>query len=142
MKDAVRVREFVFPDDYEEVYQLWSNAGPGLRVGRSDTYEEIARKVQRDPDLFLVAELNCKIIAAVIGGFDGRRGMVYHLVVAPDYRGRGIGSKLMSILEERLRAKGCLKAYLLVVKDNEAVRFYENRDWTQMDLQIYGKELS
>ena len=51
-------------------------------MGRSDTLAEITKKVQRDPDLFLVAEADGRLIGSVIGGFDGRRGMIYHLAVA------------------------------------------------------------
>ncbi len=136
------LREFRFPEDYAQVIDLWQNAGPGIHVRRSDEKPEIAKKLLRDPDLFLVAEVNVKIIAAVLGGFDGRRGMVYHLAVDVEYRKNGLGALLMSELENRLKAKGCLKSYLLVTRDNqEAIRFYENSGWEHMDLLIYGKDL-
>ena len=138
---------------------LWEHAGPGVHVGRSDTLEEIAKKVQRDPDLFLVAEAegedgkggprraspartpDHRLIGSVIGGFDGRRGMIYHLAVADEYHQRGIGAALMGEVERRLKAKGCLKSYLLVVSGNEAaVQFYAKRGWQAMDITILGKE--
>jgi ribosomal protein S18 acetylase RimI-like enzyme len=110
-------------------------------VGRSDTLAEIAKKVQRDPDLFLVAEADGRLIGSVIGGFDGRRGMIYHLAVAVEYRQQGIGAALMDEVERRLKAKGCLKSYLLVVAGNEdAVRYYQKRGWQEMDITIMGKE--
>ena len=141
-KDQVSIRTFVFPDDYAEVYGLWAQAGAGLHVSRSDSPEEIFKKLQRDPDLFLVAEGDSRIIGSVMGGFDGRRGMVYHLGVSPAYRRNGVGRILMEALEERLREKGCLKSYLLVTKDNlEAIQFYEASGWERMELFIYGKEL-
>jgi ribosomal protein S18 acetylase RimI-like enzyme len=126
------------------VYRLWANAGEGIHLRRSDEAEEIEKKIQRDPDLFLVAEAEGEIIGAVLGGYDGRRGMMYHLAVAPSYRNRGIGEALMDELERRLRAKGCIRYYLLVTKDNEtAIRFYERRGWAVMDdLLVYGKDLS
>ena len=40
-----------------------------------------------------------KIIGTVIGGFDGRRGLIYHLAVATEFRGHGIGSRLMNEVE-------------------------------------------
>jgi ribosomal protein S18 acetylase RimI-like enzyme len=111
-------------------------------VGRSDTLAEIAKKVQRDPDLFLVAEEDGRLIGSVIGGFDGRRGMIYHLSVAEEYRQQGLGAALMDEVEHRLKAKGCLKSYLLVVDGNEyAARFYKKRGWQEMDVTILGKEL-
>jgi ribosomal protein S18 acetylase RimI-like enzyme len=137
------IREFNFPDDYEAVLHVWENAGPGIHVGRSDTPAEIQKKLQRDPDLFLVAAAGKRIVGSVIGGFDGRRGLVYHLAVDGQYRGNGIGTALMDSLEERLHAKGCLKCYLLVVDDNdEAARYYEQRGWEAMKVTIYGKELA
>lgn len=140
---TVVIRTFHFPDDYEAVYALWSNAGPGIQLRRSDTPEEIAKKVQRDPDLFLLAEQQGELVGAVMGGFDGRRGLVYHLAVHADCRGQGIGNLLMEELESRLRQKGCLKVYLLVTRDNGGViSFYEKRGWEIMDLTLMGKTIA
>jgi ribosomal protein S18 acetylase RimI-like enzyme len=98
--------------------------------------------LERDADLFMVAEADGKIVGSVLGGFDGRRGMMYHLAVAREYRQQGIGALLVDELERRLRAKGCIRYYLLVTKDNlEAIRFYEQRGWMRMDLYAYGKDL-
>jgi putative acetyltransferase len=93
--------------------------------------------------LFLVAERQGVIIGSVLGGFDGRRGMVYHLAVAAGQRQQGVGEALMNELESRLRQKGCIRYYLLVTRDNlEAIRFYEKRGWRNMqDLFAYGKDL-
>jgi ribosomal protein S18 acetylase RimI-like enzyme len=143
VNDKIRIREFRYPADYKEVYHLWATAGEGIHLRRSDETEEIEKKIQRDPDLFLVAENEGEIIGSVMGGFDGRRGLVYHLAVAEPYREQGIGSLLMTDLEQRLRAKGCLRCYLLVTPDNQnTIRFYENREWEKMDLFVYGKDLS
>ena len=139
---ALTIRPFVYPDDYPAVYALWSKAGPGIHVRRSDEAGEIAKKLQRDPDLFLLAELDGRLVGTVLGGFDGRRGMVYHLAVAELYRQRGIGSALMDELERRLRQKGCLRYYLLVTNENlDAMHFYEARGWEEMDLHIYAKDI-
>lgn len=140
--DSVRIREFHFPDDYSPTFDLWQSIEKGVHVGRSDTLVEIEKKLQRDPDLFLVADMDGKIIGSVVGGFDGRRGLIYHLAVSASFRGLGIGSRLMSEVETRLRSKGCLKCYLLVTTDNqEAMEFYSRRNWEDMDhVRIYGKE--
>jgi ribosomal protein S18 acetylase RimI-like enzyme len=137
----IRLREFTL-NDYDTVYALWQNAGDGLGVGRSDTREEITKKLQRDPDLFLVAEDDGKTIGTVIGGYDGRRGLIYHLAVDHAYRQRGIGEMLMDEVEQRMKAKGCLKAYLLVKRGNEdAVEFYRHLGWETMEITIKGKVL-
>lgn len=138
----MNIREFCFPDDYDGALKLWGSMEVGVQVGRSDTPEEIQRKLQRDPDLFLIAETNNVIIGTIIGGFDGRRGMVYHLAVQSNFREQGIGSLLLSEVEKRLKAKGCRKCYLLVTADNtDAAQFYEQRDWNEMkNDRIFAKE--
>ena len=139
----VTLRTFRFPQDYEAVYKLWANAGDGIHLRRSDTPEEIAKKVTRDPDLFLLAERAGELVGAVIGGFDGRRGLLYHLAVRADCRGQGIGALLMEEVESRLRQKGCLKVYLLVARNNpEVIPFYEKRGWEIMDLTLMGKTIA
>jgi ribosomal protein S18 acetylase RimI-like enzyme len=143
ISSTIKIREFHFPSDYESVYQLWRSIEKGVHVGRSDTLAEIEKKIARDPDLFIVAESDRAIIGSVIGGFDGRRGLIYHLAVAESFRGMGIGSRLMDEVELRLRAKGCLKCYLLVTSDNpEAEGYYQHRGWQSMDtIHLFGKEL-
>lgn len=140
----ISIRSFNYPKDLAEVFDLWYHAGPGIQLRRSDQPGEIKKKLQRDPDLFLVAELGGAIVGTVLGGFDGRRGMMYHLAVRADQRKRGIGAALVAELEERLRALGCLRCYLLVRQDNlAAIEFYEGRGWNQMDrLYAYGKDLA
>jgi len=131
-------------DDYEAVYALWDNAGAGIHLRRSDSPAEIQKKLACDPDLFLVARAGDLVVGAVMGGFDGRRGMMYHLAVAREYRRQGIANQLVDALEERLKAKGCIRYYLLVTKDNEeAIRFYQSRGWENMDdLYAFAKDLA
>src|SRR5438093_196630 len=87
MAMSVAARTFQ-PADYDAVLRLWSEAG--FRIGPSETRAGIELKRRRDPDLFLVAAVDETIEGAVLGGFDGRRGWVYHLAVAPGYRNRGV----------------------------------------------------
>lgn len=149
-KDAIQtqqtqdfnIREFAFPDDYASVYSLWQNSGSGIQIRRSDEPAEIQKKLSRDPDLFLVAEQDNQIIGTVLGGFDGRRGMMYHLAVSEPERRKGLASALVAELERRLREKGCIRYYLLVTPENlDAMRFYEATGWKHMDIHVYGKDL-
>ena len=135
------IRSFAW-GDLDAVLDLWRGAGPGIHLGPSDSPEEMRKKLARDPDLFLVFEDQGRIVGAVMGGYDGRRGIVYHLAVRPEARHRGTGTALMDELERRLRARGCLKVYLLIAPDNrEVVDFYERRGWGVMDMTLMGKEM-
>ncbi len=136
------IREFSL-DDYDSVVALWKQYPDELGLGRSDTREEIAKKLEHDPDLFLVAEEQGKIVGTVIGGFDGRRGIIYHLAVDPGLRGQGIGRELMNQVMSRLAAKGCIRAYLLVKPTNlDAVEFYKSIGWETLPLTIFAKNLA
>jgi ribosomal protein S18 acetylase RimI-like enzyme len=140
----ILIRPLNFPEDYDEVYALWENAGAGIHLRVSDELDEIRKKIERAPNLFLVAQAGDSIIGTVLGGFDGRRGMMYHLAVSQTYRRKGIASLLVDALEEKLKEKGCIRYYLLVTKDNqEAISFYEKRGWENMDdLHIFAKNLT
>ncbi|MCS6909055.1 MAG: GNAT family N-acetyltransferase [Anaerolineales bacterium] len=136
------LREFDLDRDYEAALALWRNAGPGIGVGLSDTRDEIAKKLTRDPDLFLVAEVAGRLAGTVIGGWDGRRGLIYHLAVAAELRGNGLGAALLREVESRLQAKGCRKVYLLITPQNtEVIPFYEARGWSEMPVRILTKIL-
>lgn len=144
----ISIREFVW-DDYGAVYALWENSGPGVSAGRSDTREEIAKKLQHDPDLFLVAtdgdslSASPRIVGTVIGGFDGRRGLIYHLAVEQAYRHRGIGKMLMNEIERRLVAKGCLRCYLLVKEDaRDVIEFYRRLGWGTFGTTVLSKPIT
>jgi len=136
-------REFQYPEDYAQVIHLWENSGSGVHLSTSDSPKEIEKKLTRDPDLFLVCVSDDQIIGTVLGGFDGRRGIIYHLAVASAYREQGIGRALMAEVEKRLKAKGCIRCYLLVTTENTAaMEFYEHSGWEHMDfIKIYGKNL-
>ena len=130
MTTAPGIRQFDFDGDYARVIDLWKTIETGMHIGPSDAPEEIKKKIERDPDLFLVAEQDGGIIATIIGAFDGRRGMIYHLAVHNDYRRQGIGQALLAEVEKRLKEKGCIKCLLMVLEDNEtAKRFYEESGW-------------
>ena len=117
---------------YPEVLELWKKAGIG--VGSSDTKEEIALIIARNPELFLIGKEQEKIIATVIGAFDGRRGYVHHLAVDPMYQEKGYGKAIMDDLIERFRKKKVHKIHLFIQKQNKkVVDFYSKQGWEIRD---------
>ena len=104
--------------------------------------ELIRRKVAVARDLFLVATLDRQIVGAVIAGWDGHRGWLYHLAVAPDVRRRGIGSGLVRAAEALLQVRGCPKVNLQIVAANRDVaRFYERLGFAVEERVSMGKPL-
>jgi ribosomal protein S18 acetylase RimI-like enzyme len=142
MEYLMEIREFNLKLDYPSVRELWQQAGPGVQLSPSDEPLEIERKLERDPDLFLVLVERGEILGTVIGGYDGRRGIVYHLAVRPERQGEGLGRALMIEIEDRLRSKGCYKYYLMVSKElDQVLTFYQSLGCELMDLHILGKVL-
>lgn len=138
----MHLREFRL-DDYDAAIALWAQYPDELGIGRSDTREEIAKKVGRDPDLFVVAEEEGKLIGTVIGGYDGRRGLIYHLAVDHAYRGHGLGRSLMNEVERRLIAKGCIRAMLIVKPTNaQVIEFYQSFGWETTPNVVMAKNLA
>jgi len=136
----MKIREFKM-DDYPIVRDLWQAAGLILRPG--DELEDVKLKLQRDSDLFLVAVQDDMIVGSVMGGWDGRRGWIYHLAVKPEHRRQGIGVGLVREVEKRLVAKGARKVNAQVYKWNErSSEFFKAIGYeTQPDLIMIGKRL-
>jgi len=135
----MQIREFQI-SDYAQVKALWRTGG--LIIGRSDSQRGLRQKLERDADLFLVAQENNRIVGVVMGCWDGRRGWINRLAVAPDQQGKGLGSLLVTEVEKRLKAKGCEKVNLLIEATNSGVQeFYETLGYTRDDLIFMEKWL-
>ena len=136
----MRIREFQL-DDYEKVVELWKESGIILRPG--DEFDGVKLKLQRDPDLFLVAENDQRILGVVLGAWDGRRGWINHLAVRSGERRSGIGKALISELERRLVKKGALKVNAQIYKsNNQSLAFFKALNYEiQSDLIMLGRNL-
>jgi len=117
---------------YHEIIDLWKRSG--LELSSSDTRDEIARMLKRNPDLFLIGKENEKVIAVVIGAFDGRRGYVHHLAIDPDYQKKKYGKIMMDELIKKFHIKKIHKVHLFIEKYNkEVVDFYRKLGWEVRD---------
>jgi len=127
--------------DFEAVASLWRSSGFETRPG--DSRSELRRKLRRDPDLFLVAQEDSRIVGSVLGAWDGRRGWVYHLAVDPGHRRRHIAQKMLSELESRMKEKGVLKVNAMVYLWNDpSLSLFEGQGYNrQSDMVVMGKQL-
>ncbi len=113
---------------YDDVMRLWRKAG--IEVVSSDTIDEVTRVFNRNPNLFLIGKIQERVMAVVMGAFDGRRGYVHHLAVDPDYQKRGFGKTIMDALVEQFRKMDIHKVHLFIEKSNRnVVEFYNNLGW-------------
>lgn len=117
---------------YNDVFKLWKDSG--LSLGASDTKDQVERLSEMNPDLFLVGIKDSKIIAVVVGAFDGRRGYVHHLAVDSQYRRKGYGRKMMEELHKLFSEKNIIKVHLFVeIESEEVIEFYKKIGWHVRD---------
>ena len=135
----MKIRAFQ-PGDEGAVVQLWHECG--LTRPWNDPHADIARKLSEQPELFLVGEVESQVIATAMVGFDGHRGWVYYLAVAPAQRTQSYGKALMQEAERLLVERGCPKLNLLVRSSNaEVIEFYRKLGYSQDDVVALGKRL-
>ena len=91
-------------EDYEQAYALWLECGNGLN-DKDDSVEGIAKYLKRNPTTSFVATCDEKVVGVLLCGHDGRRGIIQHACVSPDYRRLGIGQKLVSLGLDALNAE-------------------------------------
>ena len=128
------------PSDEAAVVSLWEECG--LTRPWNDPPKDIARKLLVQPELFLVGTLDGRLIATVIAGYEGHRGWVNYLAVAPHSRGRGCGRALMERVEQLLMNLGCPKVNIQVRSSNaEALGFYRAIGYAQDEIISLGKRL-
>jgi len=120
------------------VVALWEACG--LLVPWNDPRADIARKMAFQPELLLVGTLEGRVVAAVMAGYEGRRGWINYLGVAPDLQRTRIGRRIMEEAEAVLRSLGCPKINLQVRGSNrQAIAFYERLGYAVEDVISLGK---
>lgn len=128
------------PSDEAAVVDLWQRCD--LTRPWNDPYKDIQRKLQVQPELFLVGEIDGTLVASAMAGYEGHRGWVNYLAVCPQQRQRGLARQLMAQIETLLLAMGCPKLSLQVRDTNaSALAFYERLGY-QVDASLsLGKRL-
>ncbi len=136
----VTIRAFREADRLQLV-QLWT-AVFADEPPRNAPTRMIDRALAVRPESLLVAELDGALVGAVIAGWDGVRGWIYHLAVSPAQRRWGIATRLMREAEATLRALGCPKINLQVRAANQGVvAFYRALGYQLEDRLSMGRAL-
>ena len=83
-----------------------------------------------------------KVIATCMAGYEGHRGWINYLAVAPEYRREGFATQIMREAERILWAAGCPKINLQIRTSNAAViEFYKAIGYDIDDVVSMGKRL-
>lgn len=137
--EPLRIRPYAAEDE-AAVIALWRDCG--LLRPWNDPRRDIARKLAVQPELFLVGEAGGRPVASAMAGFDGHRGWIYYLAVAPHEQRRGHGRRMVAEAERLLAERGCPKLNLMVRGDNvQAIGFYRAMGYAVDEVVHLGRRL-
>ncbi|MBP3541603.1 MAG: GNAT family N-acetyltransferase [Clostridia bacterium] len=124
--------------DYQAVYALWL-ATPGMGLNTTDDSREgIEKYLRRNPSTCFVADDGGRIVGVIMAGHDGRRGFIHHTAVLPEYRGQGLGRRLVDNALAALEAEGIHKAALVVFEHNQLGNgFWEKLGFSSREDLVY-----
>jgi ribosomal protein S18 acetylase RimI-like enzyme len=108
---------------------------PGALPSATDNSESIVCLLDSDKDALIVAEIGGRIVATVIAAWDGWRGNLYRLAVAPEGRRKGIATQLVTEAERRLFERGASRLSILVPKTGSAAEFWSSMGYSE-DIRI------
>jgi ribosomal protein S18 acetylase RimI-like enzyme len=108
------------PDDYASVTRVWTAAGLSFRPRGRDRPAKVRAELESGRGVFLVAEADGEVVGVVLGTHDGRKAWINRLAVEPAYQRRGIATRLVRVLEERLESMGLEIVAALVESHNRA----------------------
>jgi ribosomal protein S18 acetylase RimI-like enzyme len=144
--DVARSRETFSIDSFCEadrrgLEQLWARVFPD-DPPRNAPALLIENKLKVQPELLLVGSVEGIVVGAVMAGFDGVRGWIYHLAIAPEWRRRGFATQLVRAAEAGLHKLGCPKVNLQVRETNTTVvAFYRSIGYEVEDRLSLGRTL-
>ena len=102
-----------------------------------------ACKLALADELIFVAVIRRQLCGAIVAGYDGVRGWLYHLAVHPSQRRRQVGTALVRAAEHELMRLGCTKVNLQIRADNAGVaEFYRSLGYAEEPRVSMGKTLS
>jgi ribosomal protein S18 acetylase RimI-like enzyme len=141
VSSSIEIRPYASRDQ-AQVVALWIEVFPDDPPW-NDPATMIRRKLTVQPELFLVAVIDGKLVGTVMAGFDGVRGWIHHLAVKGSLRRQGIASALMRATEQGLKNHGCPKVNLQVrAANSEVITFYRSLGYQLEDRASLGKRLT
>lgn len=131
-------------NDYQDLITMWKRTpNMGLR-SLDDSQEGISAFLKRNPKTSFTAYEDGRLVGAILCGHDGRRGYIYHTVVLPECRKRGIGASLVKMAVKALQEEGISRVCLNVMETNEqGKRFWIENGWEKKEfLGFYSKPIT
>jgi len=125
-KVSVVIRKMTI-EDYNSLIALWKKGNIPYRPQGRDSKKNIRWQLQQPNSFYFVAEHEGKIVGAILGTHDGRKGWINRLIVTPTYHRKGIAKRLIEEIEDRLTAVGIDIVACLI------------EDWNVTSMQVFER---
>lgn len=127
---------------YDQLVEGWSLL-PDNATGIGDDRESIGNYLKRNRNCSIAAFHNDKLIGAILAGHDGRRALLNHLFVVPDFRRQGVGRTLVTMSFDELKKQGVQRAAVFIHKTNPVAQaFWQNIGFIKVDfIETYGMDI-
>jgi ribosomal protein S18 acetylase RimI-like enzyme len=122
-RDAIEIRA-ADASDIDAVLELWEQSGTHPTI--TDDAAGLARLLADAPGSLLIAVTGDAVIGSVIAGWNGWRGSIYRIVVAPAQRRTGLARTLIATAVERLCGLGARRIDAFVIRDDALARSFWN----------------
>ncbi|MGI0150132.1 MAG: GNAT family N-acetyltransferase, partial [Thermoplasmata archaeon] len=119
MTIPIRIRRLQL-SDYDAMIELFRVCGLGPRLKGRDRLAAIAGQLRSKRNVYLGAFDGDRLVGAVLGTHDTRKGWINRLAVHPDYRRAGIARRLVRKAERELRRQGLQMFAALIEPGNTA----------------------
>ncbi len=122
---------------------MWEESDLSHRPKGRDEEKAMKKRIRRGLDMIFLARKDGRLIGSLVATSDGRKGWVNRLAIHPDWRNKGIGTKLVSMFEERMDQMD-LKVLCALVEDwNEtSIEFFEKIGYVRDDSVVYFSKRS
>jgi ribosomal protein S18 acetylase RimI-like enzyme len=106
-----------------------------------DGVEAIARQLQMQHNVILVAEQSGLVTGFVLGTWDGARAFLFKMSVHPDFQNRGIGTMLVKESSKRFKEMGAVTIGLSAADGtggdkNNSIHFWERLGFEQIPARL------
>lgn len=128
-------------EDYDQVNELWHCIKGFVLRSIDDSREGVERFIKRNPETCVVAVEDGRIVGSILCGHDGRKGCMYHVCVAPDYRRRGIGKAMVAFALEKLKAEKINEVSIIAFSKNDVGNIFWNKLGWEMQSNVNSYEI-
>jgi ribosomal protein S18 acetylase RimI-like enzyme len=139
--DKVTIAPYLDAAHRGAVIELWETVF-GYEAAHNKPSLVIDKKIRANDQLFFVALDASTVVGTIMAGYDGHRGWIYSVAVAPSHRRQGIGTRLVAFATKTLAAQGCVKINLQIMEGNESVaEFYSSLGFSVEKRVSMGKRI-